>query len=246
MSAFRIVSAGDSALVVEFEDRIDSSVNARAIGVADALQSAGLAGVRDIVPTFRSVAIYFDPLHTDGDALVARVEAEASRPSRDAAAARAPVRIPVCYGGELGPDLGAVAIFSQMDEADVVAAHTARTYRVFMLGFVPGFAYLGTVDDRIAMPRRSTPRVRVPIGSVGIAGVQTGIYPMETPGGWQLVGRTPVKPFDPDRAEPFLLAAGDAVQFYAIDRDEFVRVERDGFLVPPKPPSGEGGSRASS
>jgi inhibitor of KinA len=111
-----------------------------------------------------------------------------------------------------------------MDEAGVVAAHTARTYRVFMLGFVPGFAYLGTVDDRIAMPRRSTPRVRVPLGSVGIAGVQTGIYPMETPGGWQLVGRTPIKPFDPDRAEPFLLAAGDAVQFYAIDRERFLEL----------------------
>jgi KipI family sensor histidine kinase inhibitor len=236
VSAFRIVSAGDSALVIEFEDRIDPSVNARAIGVADALRTAGLAGVRDIVPTFRSVAIYFDPLHTDGDALVARLEAEASRPFRDALAARSPVRIPVCYGGELGPDLGAVAVFSQMDEAGVVVAHTARTYRVFMLGFVPGFAYLGTVDERIAMPRRSTPRVRVPIGSVGIAGVQTGIYPLETPGGWQLVGRTPTKPFDPDRSEPFLLAAGDAVQFYAIDRDEFLRMEREA----------QGSSRASS
>jgi inhibitor of KinA len=246
VTAFRIVPAGDSALIVEFEDSIDPSVNARAIGVADALQTARLAGVRDVVPTFRSVAIYFDPLHTGGDALVARIEAEASRPFPDALAARAPVRIPVCYGGELGPDLGAVAGFSQLDEAGVVAVHTARTYRVFMLGFVPGFAYLGTVDDRIAMPRRATPRVRVPVGSVGIAGVQTGIYPMETPGGWQLVGRTPIKPFDPDRAEPFLFAAGDAVQFYAIDRDEFVKVEREGILVPPKPPGGEGGSRASS
>lgn len=226
MSAFRIVSAGDSALVVEFEDRIDPSVNARAIELADALQTAGLAGVRDVVPTFRSVTIYFDPLHTDGDALFARVEADASRPPGEATAARTPVRIPVCYGGELGPDLAAVAAFSQMDEAAVVVAHTAPTYRVFMLGFVPGFAYLGTVDDRIAMPRRATPRVRVPIGSVGIAGVQTGIYPMETPGGWQLVGCTSIKPFDPDRGEPFLLKAGDAVQFYAIDRDQFLELER--------------------
>jgi inhibitor of KinA len=116
-----------------------------------------------------------------------------------------------------------------MDEAAVVAAHTARTYRVFMLGFVPGFAYLGTVDDRIAMPRRTSPRVRVPVGSVAIAGVQTGIYPMETPGGWRLVGRTPTRPFDPDRAEPFLLKAGDAVQFYTIDRDQFREMEREGL-----------------
>src|SRR6185503_17931278 len=144
-----------------------------------------------------------------------------SRPVPDATGARAPVRIPVCYGGELGPDLGAVAGFSQMDEAAVVVAHTARTYRVFMLGFVPGFAYLGTVDDRIAMPRRSTPRVRVPVGSVGIAGVQTGVYPAETPGGWQLIGRTPVKPFDPFRDPPFLMKAGDSVQFYPIERREY-------------------------
>lgn len=282
MTAFRIVSAGDSALVVEFEARIDPLVNARAIQLADALQTAGLPGVLDVVPTFRSVAIYFDPLHTNSDVLFARVEAEAAKSSPDLDTSRPAVRIPVCYGGELGPDLAAVADFSQLDEAEVVAAHTARTYRAFMVGFVPGFAYLGIVDDRIAMPRRETPRVRVPVGSVGIAGVQTGIYPMETPGGWQLVGRTPLKPFDPDRAEPFLLKAGDAVQFYAIDHDRFLDIERqsratgvaigvrpgsdpevrsrrrergadsasvltgrEGFLVPPKPPSGEGGSGAT-
>lgn len=229
MNAFRILLAGDSALVVEFEERIDPEVNARAIALADALQSAGLAGVRDVVPTFRSVAVYFDPLHTGGEALIARVETEAARASSEAHATRPPVRIPVCYGGELGPDLGDVAAFANMDEAAVVAAHTARTYRVFMLGFVPGFAYLGTVDDRIAMPRRTSPRVRVPVGSVAIAGVQTGIYPMETPGGWRLVGRTPTRPFDPDRTEPFLLKAGDAVQFYTIDRDQFREMEREGL-----------------
>jgi inhibitor of KinA len=268
VTAFRLVSAGDSALVVEFEARIDPSVNARAIQLADALQAARLPGVRDVVPTFRSVAIYFDPLHTNGDTLFARVEAEAAKPSADPATDRPAVRVPVCYGGEFGPDLAAVAAYSRLNEAEVVAAHTGRTYRAFMVGFVPGFAYLGTVDERIAMPRRDTPRVRVPVGSVGIAGVQTGIYPMETPGGWQLVGRTPLKPFDPDRAEPFLVKAGDAVAFYAIDPEQFLAMERaafapealrraspklagmvgerrrEGFLVAPKPPGGESGSRA--
>jgi inhibitor of KinA len=129
----------------------------------------------------------------------------------------------VCYGDELGPDLAGVAAFGRMSEADVVRVHSAGTYRVFMLGFVPGFAYLGVVDDRIAMPRHSSPRVRVPLGSVGIAGGQTGIYPAETPGGWQLIGRTPIKPFDPAREPPFLMKAGDAVQFYPIDRAEFDR-----------------------
>ena len=134
------------------------------------------------------------------------------------------LRIPVCYGAELGPDLAGVAAFAHLDEDAVVRAHTAVTYRVFMLGFVPGFAYLGIVDERISMPRHATPRLRVPAGSVAIAGVQTGIYPMETPGGWQVIGRTPIRPFDPDRAEPFLMKAGDAVQFYAIARDEFDRM----------------------
>jgi inhibitor of KinA len=133
------------------------------------------------------------------------------------------VRIPVCYGGDLGPDLASVASFAGMQEDDVVSAHAATTYRVFMLGFVPGFAYLGIVDERIAMPRHSTPRVRVPLGSVGIAGVQTGVYPAETPGGWQLIGRTPVKPFEPSRENPFLMKAGDSVQFYPIDRNEYDR-----------------------
>ena len=223
MSAYRIVPAGESALIVEFEERIDPGINARAIACAGAIQAARLAGVRDVVPTFRSVAIYFDPLRTDSDALIACLEREAARPPAPVSSARAPVRIPVCYGGELGPDLADVASFARMTEADVVRAHVAATYRVFMLGFVPGFAYLGTVDGRIAMPRRSTPRVRVPPGSVGIAGAQTGVYPAETPGGWRLIGRSPVKPFDPAREDPFLMQAGDAVQFYAIERDEYDR-----------------------
>jgi inhibitor of KinA len=218
---FRVVPAGDSVLVVEFEERIDPAVNARAIAFADTIQAAALSGVRDVVPTYRSVAIYFDPLRTDSDALLACVEREAGRRSPSSSDAREAVRIPVCYGAELGPDLALVAAFARMNEDEVVRAHAATTYRVFMLGFVPGFAYLGIVDARIAMPRHATPRVRVPAGSVGIAGVQTGIYPMDTPGGWQLIGRTPLKPFDPDRAEPFLMKAGDAVQFYPIAREEF-------------------------
>ena len=223
MNDFRIVPAGESALIVEFAERIDPEVNARAIACAEAIQAARLAGVRDVVPTYRSVAVYFDPLHTDGEALRQRLEQEAAQRFRPAAAPRAPVRIPVCYGGDLGPDLAGVASFAGMAQADVVRAHADATYRVFLLGFVPGFAYLGMVDQRIAMPRHATPRLRVPAGSVGVAGGQTGVYPAETPGGWQLIGRTPVKPFDPLRDDPFLMKAGDAVQFYPIDRAEYDR-----------------------
>lgn len=221
---YRIVPAGDSSLIVEFEERIDAAVNARTIACADAIQSANIVGVRDVVPTYRSVAVYFDPLRTDGDQLMERLAHEAEHADAPAAVTAPPVRIPVCYGGEFGPDLASVAAFAGMPEAEVVRVHSGATYRVFMLGFVPGFAYLGLVDDRIAVPRHSTPRVRVPMGSVGIAGIQTGIYPAETPGGWQLIGRTPVKPFDAARPQPFLLKAGDAVQFYPIERAEFETV----------------------
>src|SRR5579872_3284811 len=220
----RIVTAGDSAVVVEFEERIDPAVNARAIALAESVQSAALAGVRDVVPTFRSVTVQFDPLRTDYDALLALIETAAARPAAPATAARTPIRIPVCYGSELGPDLGEVAAFAATTEREVIERHAARIYRVFALGFVAGFAYLGTVDESIAMPRHATPRLRVPAGSVGIAGVQTGVYPAETPGGWRLIGRTPIKPFDLARPDPFLLKAGDSVQFYAIDRAEYERL----------------------
>ena len=217
----RIVAAGDSALVIEFEERIDPAVNARAIALAAAVQSAAIAGVRDVVPTYRAVAVHFDPLHTAYDQLVDRLQHELAHPSPEPAVVKPPIRIPVCYGGDLGPDLPDVAAFAHVSEDEVVRRHTATTYRVFMLGFVAGFAYMGTVDASIAVPRRATPRLRVPLGSVGIAGVQTGIYPAETPGGWQVIGRTPVKPFDPARADPFLMQGGDHVQFYAIDQDAF-------------------------
>jgi inhibitor of KinA len=225
VTTFRIVPAGDSALIVEFEDRIDLAVNARAVAMAERLRAAPVTGVRDVVPTYRSVAVYFDPLQTNHDALVARLEQDAARRVRAVRRRPEAIRIPVCYGGELGPDLARVAEFGKMSESAVVDLHAGATYHVFMLGFAPGFAYMGIVDARIAAPRHETPRVRVPRGSVGIAGAQTAIYPSETPGGWQLIGRTPVRPFDSARPDPFLIKAGDNVRFHAIDRAEFDRME---------------------
>ena len=224
---FHLVPAGDSALILEFEARIDPAINARVVAVAGAIQAAALAGVRDAVPTYHSVAVFFDPLRTDYNGLVAALERGARQPDPATSRDPIPIRIPVCYGDDYGPDLTGVAAFGRMSEADVVSVHSGATYRVFMLGFVPGFAYMGPVDARIAAPRHATPRVRVPLGSVGIAGAQTGIYPAETPGGWQLIGRTPVKPFDLSRASPFLVQAGDVVQFYPIDRSEFDRCRKE-------------------
>jgi inhibitor of KinA len=220
IDSFRIVAAGDACILLQFDDRIAPDVNARAVAAAAALDQAALPGVRDIVPTFRSLAVHFDPLQTHYEALMDALR-EAARltpgavPSRASAAV---TRIPVCYGGEFGPDLPEIARFAGLSEDAVVDLHRSVSYRVFMLGFMPGFAYLGSVPERIAAPRRPSPRTRVSAGSVGIAGAQTGVYPADTPGGWQVIGRTPVRVFDILRPEPCLFAPGDTVQFQAVDR----------------------------
>ncbi|HVH25616.1 MAG TPA: 5-oxoprolinase subunit PxpB [Vicinamibacterales bacterium] len=222
---FHVVPAGDSALLVQLDDRLDSAINDLAIAIARAVRTSGFAGVRDVTSTYRSVAIYFDPLRTDYSTLVDGVTAAAAIAPRTSPTVSQPIRVPVCYGGELGPDLDAVAAFAGIGQDEVIRLHTSRTYRVFMLGFLPGFTYMGTVDERIAVPRLADPRSNVQAGSVGIAGFQTGIYPASTPGGWRIVGRTPIKPFDLHRAEPFMFKPGDAVEFYAIKPVEYSRFE---------------------
>ena len=210
---FRVVAAGDSAIIVEFEERIDPEVNARAVALARLIASSRVGGLRDVVPTYRSVAVYFDPLRTDYRRLLNLVGRGAKSAGAPDDRERAPIHVPVKYGGEEGPDLSHLAARAGLTEDEVVDIHRATTYRVYMLGFLPGFAYLGTVDSRIAAPRLAVPRVRVPAGSVGIAERQTGIYPVDSPGGWLLIGRSFVKPYDPSRREPFLLQAGDLVRF---------------------------------
>jgi inhibitor of KinA len=214
--------AGDAMLLVEFDERIDLHVNARAIALARSVRAARLPGVRDVVPTYRTVGVSFDPLGTDLVELLREVDVAAAAPVDITASASALVRVPVCYGGEYGPDLDELASHAALTAAEVVERHCAPVYRVFMIGFVPGFAYLGLIDERIASPRRAEPRVRVPAGSVGIAGRQTGIYPAETPGGWMLIGRTPLRPFDLGRENACVFKPGDSVQFYSIDPSEYV------------------------
>jgi KipI family sensor histidine kinase inhibitor len=210
-SPARIREAGDSALLLELEGVIDPDVNARVIAIARVVREALIAGVRAVVPTYRSVAVFFDPLVTDA-ALVAHVLREAQHGEIPVVSSRT-VEVPVSYGGENGPDLEHVAARVGISVQDVIERHASTPYRVYMFGFLPGFAYMGTVDESIAAPRRATPRVRVPAGSVGIAGRQTGVYPRESPGGWQLIGRTPVDIFDPARIPAAFFASGDEVRF---------------------------------
>ncbi len=207
----RLVHAGDAAVLLELEPVIDVRVSERAVTIADHVRERAVPGVRDVVPTFRSVAVHFDPAVTDAEhverelrlASVAHVRILSGRT----------IEVPVSYGGECGPDLAEVAAFAGLTEAEVIQLHTATRYRVFMLGFLPGFAYMGRVDERIAAPRKTSPRTHVPAGSVGIAGVQTGIYPRESPGGWQIIGRTTMPLFDPSQTPAARFAAGDTVRF---------------------------------
>jgi inhibitor of KinA len=221
--AVRFVPVGDSAILVEFGDRIDPAINARCIAVAESVRASAPAGVRDVVPTFRSVAVYFDPLQVDYARLLEQLQRAAAEARMPPSTPAQTHHVPVCYGGEFGPDLAAVAAYARLTEDETIARHATRTYRVFMLGFVPGFAYMGVVDEQIAAPRRETPRARVAAGAVGIAGLQTGIYPTDTPGGWQVIGRTPLRLFDARHAKPSLFRPGDAVQFFSIPRNEWDR-----------------------
>jgi len=227
MSGARIVAAGDAAWLIELENRLDADVNARAIAIGRAVRASGLAGLRDVVAGYRSVAVYLDPAAAAADAveqLTAVAGAAAAEPEETGRV----IEVPVCYGGSFGPDLGEVAAFASCPEAEVVSIHASRTYRVYLVGFVPGFPYMGTVDPRIAMPRRASPRTKVPAGSVGIAAEQTGVYPTETPGGWRIIGRTPLRMFDAEREPPCLLEAGARVRFVPVTRDGFERAEAPG------------------
>ena len=205
-------------LLVELEAVIDPVINERAIMLAARIRARQARGVRDVAPGYSTLGVHFDPLQTDLAALERTIEHEfASLASLEAIADRAVIEIPVSYGGDSGPDLDAVALFAGCSTAEVIARHSRLTYRVYMLGFVPGFAYMGRVDPSIAAPRHRVPRERVPVGSVGIAGLQTGVYPVESPGGWQLIGRTATVMFDPNRERPSLLAAGDTVRFVPVE-----------------------------
>jgi KipI family sensor histidine kinase inhibitor len=225
-SELRILPAGDSGWLIELPERIDADINRRAIQIARAIEdSRAGAGdglpVTDVVVGYRSVMVYVDPLADSPESVERRLHEIAASASEGASDAGGLVEVPVCYEGAYAPDLADVAAFAGCTTDDVVVRHLGRDYRVFVVGFVPGFAYMASVDPSIAAPRRSSPRLAVPAGSVAIASGQTGIYPAPTPGGWNLIGRCPIKPYDPDRDPPFLFHPGDTVRFVRISESAY-------------------------
>lgn len=209
----RLLELGDAALTLELGDRIDPALNARVMAARDALASAGLAGITDLVPTYRSLTVHFDPLVTDRAALVAQLHAAAEITQKSAVAGRH-FEIPVRFGGEFGPDLDEVAKATGRSAEEIVETLCGLELRVYLIGFLPGFPYMGDLPEWLRLPRRATPRTAVPANSVAIAGPQAAVYPWQSPGGWHLLGRTTVTMFDATNAErPALLAPGDTVRF---------------------------------
>jgi KipI family sensor histidine kinase inhibitor len=214
----RIAPLGDGAITVALGDAVDLALNARVHRLAAAVRAAALPGVVDVVPAYAALTVYYEPLHHGHDELAARLAPLAAAalddaPAASPAAAPAPIRHLVVHYD--GPDLAEVATRTGLTPDEVVRRHAAATYTVYLLGFVPGFAYLGDLDAALVLPRRADPRPRVPAGAVAIAGRQTAVYPLATPGGWHLIGRCDAPLFDPQRAAPSLLAPGDRVRFVA-------------------------------
>lgn len=219
----RCLDGGESCLVVELGDAIELALNRQVRALGLALEQARMKGVLEAVPTYRSLAIYYDPLTIDRDALKAQVLSLHGSLGDQGDQTPRVVEIPTVYGGECGPDLEFVACHSGLSSDEVIRLHTEPLYHVYMLGFIAGFPYLGDLAERLAVPRLSTPRLKVKAGSVGIGGRQTGIYPIESPGGWRIIGRTSLRLFDPSSEVPTPILPGDKVRFVRIEPHEYER-----------------------
>jgi inhibitor of KinA len=226
---YRIFSLGDTAITIDFGNCIDEAINQKVMAGFRQLQKDPLPGMIESVPAYSSLTVYYDisfirktvpKEQAVFDWIKGQIGQRLAAPAPEEAGTETRIRIPVCYDQEFAPDIQELATMNNISTDELIRIHTARSYRVYMLGFLPGFAYLGEVDERIAMPRKAQPAM-VTAGSVGIAGRQTGIYPLTSPGGWQIIGRTPKQLFDAHKENPALVKAGDIIEFYSISTDEF-------------------------
>jgi len=219
--------AGDSALVMEFGNSISEDINRKIRSMGYAIENGKIDGITEIVPTYRSLMVHYNPMTIEYDILVQELKVLENELENIELPAPRVYEIPTLYGGKYGPDIENVAKHNGLTVEQVIGIHTSKDYLIYMLGFTPGFPYLGGMDERIATPRLANPRTKIHAGTVGIAAAQTGIYPIESPGGWQLIGRTPLKLYHPFREKPILLKAGNFVRFIAIDRKEYQRIQAE-------------------
>lgn len=226
MDDIRFLTAGDAAIVVEFGKTIDEALNRKVRALAEALDAQPVEGVVDTIPTFRSLMVCFDPERITKEALAAILCERCEHLNAAVSDKKTVIEIPVCYGARFGVDLKDVAAHTGLSYDEVIALHSGRDYRIYMLGFLPGFSYLGGMDERLVTPRLSNPRVKIPMGSVGIGGEQTGIYPLDSPGGWRLIGATPVRAYDINRESPILYEAGEYLRFVPISLFDYYDIRR--------------------
>lgn len=221
----RIMPAGDCAVVVEFSNGINEKINNIIKNYVNNLKEKKINGINEIVPTFRSVLVQYDPRFVQYEPLLDVLREVLDMPRKEEEQTRRIVEIPVCYEGEYAPDIEYVAEHAGLSVNEVIQIHSSKEYLIYMLGFQPGFPYLGGLDERLFTPRLAVPRIKLRAGSVGIGGEQTGLYPLESPGGWQLIGTTPVKAYNPKKENPIPYEAGDYIKFTPISVEEFKEIE---------------------
>ena len=218
--------AGDTGMIVEFGETIDPDVNKKVRTMAAAVKNRKPDGLIEIIPTYRSLLFIYDPVQIQPKQLMALIEDLESTIDTVGEQSVQVIEIPVCYGGEFGPDMENVKASSNLSTEAVIQRHSQPEYPIYMVGFTPGFPFLGGLDERLFTPRLTTPRLVVPAGSVGIANNQTGMYPIDSPGGWQIIGRTPLTLFAPEKQNPFLYKAGDKIKFIPISQDQFEQIKQ--------------------
>lgn len=224
---FQYIPSGDAAIIIKAGNEISVEINRTVRKLIILIEHENIDGIIDFIPSYNELMICYDPLIISYSKLLITLGLFEPNIETVELPESSIIQVPVLYGGESGPDLPEVASYSNLSIEDVIKIHCSSSYLVYMLGFTPGFCYLGGMDKRISMPRKHTPRLKIPAGAVGIADEQTGIYPIESPGGWQLIGKTPLRLFDPDINTGFLFEAGDYIQFYPINEDQFRDILRE-------------------
>lgn len=224
MDDVRFLIAGDHAMVIEFGNEIDTTINVKVLTLINLIKTSPVRGIIEAVPTFRSVMIYYNPKEISYHKLKRKISKLVHKKNSTDTLEKRVIEIPVCYDAPFGEDMNRVSEFTKLDKNEIIQLHSEKEYLIYMLGFLPGFAYLGGLNERLHTPRLPNPRIRIPSGSVGIGGEQTGIYPLDSPGGWNLIGATPIKPFNLNLERPILYQPGDYIQFVPINLAEYDKI----------------------